>query len=40
MGKAGWGDANWQEQNRLLNPGQGFWLQTINDCKVEFKSPL
>ena len=40
MGKPGWADANWQIQERTLNPGQGFWLQTLGDCKVKFKSPL
>ena len=40
MGKPGWGDANWQIQERTLDPGQGFWLQTVGDCTVEFKSPL
>ena len=36
---AGWADANWIRQDKNLNVGQGFWLQTVGDCEVEFTAP-
>ena len=36
----GWGDNEGNIINKTLDPAQGFWITTANDCKVTFKSPL
>ena len=36
---AGWGD-NYIKINKTINPGQGFWIQSNNDNRVSFVSPL
>ncbi|MBO5687736.1 MAG: hypothetical protein J6R84_05920 [Alistipes sp.] len=36
---AGWADAGWVRQDVALNVGQGFWLQTVGDCEIEFTAP-
>ena len=36
---AGWADSNWVRQDISLTTGQGFWLQTVGDCEIEFTAP-
>ena len=36
----GWGDGEGTLIQKTLDPAQGFWISTINDCTITFKSPL
>ena len=40
MGKPGWGDEDGTIQYETINPGQGFWILTVQDDVMTVKSPL